>query len=44
MEMVMLGTLCVVAALYIFSTNVQSKKPALQPIRIEERDQAKRRN
>lgn len=43
MEMVILGTLCAAAALYILSTNAQSKKPALQPIRIEERNESKRR-
>lgn len=43
MEMVILGALCIAAALYIFRTNIQSKKPVLQPIRIEERSQKKRR-
>jgi len=43
MEMVILGTLCVAATLYIISTKLQSNKPALQPIRIEERDNKQRR-
>lgn len=43
MEMVILGALCIAAALYIISTNIQSKKPVLQPIRIEEPNQEKRR-
>jgi hypothetical protein len=43
MEMVILGTLCIAAAIYIISTNIQSKKPALQPIRIDERNEKRRR-
>ena len=41
MEMVILGTLCMAAALYIISTHIQAKKPVLQPIRIEACDQKK---
>ena len=43
MEMVILGTLCIAAAIFIISTNIQSKKPALQPIRIDERNEKRRR-
>lgn len=43
MEMVILGTLCIAAAIYIINTNIQSKKPALQPIRIDERHEKRRR-
>lgn len=43
MEMVILGTLCIAAAIYIISTNIQSKKPDLQPIRIDERNEKRRR-
>jgi hypothetical protein len=43
MEMVILSVMCIAAAIYMISTNIKSKAPALQPIRIDERNEKRRR-